>query len=40
MILINRNIRLHITSIYVNTKYIYKCITPKILYIDINTQKY
>ena len=39
IILINRNIRLHITSIYINTKYIYKCITPKTLYIDRNTQK-
>ena len=33
--LINRNIRLHITSIYI--KYIYKFITPKTLYIDRNT---
>ena len=37
---INRNIILHITSIYINTKYIYKFITPKTLYIDRNTQKY
>ena len=37
IILINRNIRLHITSIYINTKYIYKFITTKTLYIDRNT---
>ena len=37
---INRNIILHIISIYINTKYIYKFITPKTLYIDRNTQKY
>ena len=40
IILINRNIRLHITSIFINTQYIYKFITPKTLYMDRNTQKY
>ena len=37
---INRNIILHITSIYINTKYIYKFITPKTLYITYYNIKY